>query len=117
MVREEAIAKASRFLSDDNVKNSPDDKKRAYLLDKGLTTEEIEIAIIQCQSPTLPTFDAQRESALSIVRHYKYWLFLLLLGAGSVFYHYRRVVKVSFVLYFRCTTKRPRKGLCNVPKS
>jgi hypothetical protein len=94
MVREEAIATANRFLSDDNVRNSPEDKKRAYLVEKGLSSEEIEIAIFQSQAPPLPEFNAKRESMVSTLRHYKYWLFLLLLGAGSVFYHYRSIIKV-----------------------
>lgn len=45
MSREELINKAAEFLSDPRILKSPEDKKRSYLKSKGLTDEEINIAI------------------------------------------------------------------------
>lgn len=45
MSREELINKATEFLSDPRIIKAPNDKKRSYLKSKGLTDEEINIAI------------------------------------------------------------------------
>lgn len=45
MSREELINKATEFLSDPRIIKAPEDKKRSYLKSKGLTDEEINIAM------------------------------------------------------------------------
>ncbi|KAI1297147.1 Peroxisomal membrane protein PEX14 [Halotydeus destructor] len=54
-LREDIINTAVHFLVNDRVKNSPLDQKRTFLLRKGLTSVEIDVAIDKAASGQLPT--------------------------------------------------------------
>lgn len=91
---EHSIDIALRFLQDPSVRDSDDNKKRQFLSSKGLCNKEIEEALSRAQSPPLAQFNVLQQQGQSMVRRYKHWLFLLLLGFGTVFYYYRKIVIV-----------------------
>jgi hypothetical protein len=110
----DGVEKAVRFLRSTNgdgvgaARNTAE--KRQFLLDKGLSEEQVDEAFQIVNSgnapPPVPSFTmAMIRVALART---KQWLFLMLLAGGTVFYHYRRtlLVPVLFILYTHLNLNR-----------
>jgi hypothetical protein len=103
-MRDDVVSDAVRFLADPAVAASPRHRQEEFLKGKGLDDDEIRAAFGKAGQGSPPPPPVPPSPSVAPARRVRNWLFLLLLGLGSAFFYYRRIVKVPESLCFRGLT-------------